>query len=352
MSATPDKMIRIGSHEVGSGATCFVIAEVAQAHDGSLGTAHAYIDAVAKTGAQAIKFQTHIAEAESTPAEQFRVRFSSQDKTRYDYWKRMEFTAEQWAGLAKHSGERGLVFLSSPFSIPAVDLLERIGMLAWKVGSGEVSNWPMIERMARTGKPVLLSSGLSDWAALDSAVGWVRAAGVDLAVFQCRTAYPCPPEEIGLNVMAELRERYGSPVGLSDHSGTVYAGLAAAALGANLLEVHVVFSRECFGPDVAASLTMAELAELVKGVRFIERATAHPVDKDRAASEVGELRQMFGKSVVAAKTLPAGHRMSDGDLAFKKPGSGIPAAEVDRVVGRVLKRAVEADRLLAEQDFE
>ncbi len=152
--------------------------------------------------------------------------------------------------------------------------------------------------------------------------------------------------------MAELRQRYGCPVGLSDHSGAIYAGLAAAALGANLLEVHVVFSRECFGPDVAASVTTAELAQLVAGVRFIERALQHPVNKDRAASEVGELRRMFGKSVVAAKSLPAGHRVSDGDLAFKKPGTGIPAAEVDRVVGRVLKRGVTADRLLSEQDFE
>ncbi len=352
MSAKPQNTIRIGPHEVGGGAPCFVIAEVAQAHDGSLGTAHAYIDAVAKTGAQAIKFQTHIAEAESTPDEQFRVRFSPQDKTRYDYWMRMEFTAEQWAGLAEHCGECGLVFLSSPFSIPAVELLERIGMPVWKVGSGEVSNRPMIERMARTGKPVLLSSGLSDWAALDAAVGWVRGAEAGVAVFQCRTAYPSPPEEIGLNVMAELRERYGCPVGLSDHSGTIYAGLAAAALGANLLEVHVVFSRECFGPDVAASVTTAELAQLVTGVRFIERARQHPVNKDRAAGDVAELRQMFSKSVVAAKALPAGHRISEADLTFKKPGSGISAAEVDRVVGRVLKRAVTADRLLSEQDFE
>lgn len=352
---TPDDnkaTIQVGPLKVGAGQPCLVIAEVAQAHDGSLGTAHAYIDAVAKTGARAIKFQTHIAAAESTPAEQFRVKFSWQDATRYDYWKRMEFSPEQWAELAQHATEKNLVFLSSPFSLEAVELLERIGMPAWKVGSGEVSNRPMLERMAATGKPVLLSSGMSDWRALDEAVGWVRDAGAPVAVLQCTTAYPCPPERVGLNVLPELRQRYQCPVGLSDHSGAIYAGLAAATLGASLLEVHVVFSRECFGPDVPASVTTSELRQLVEGVQFIAKALAHDVDKDRSAGELAELRQMFGKSVVAACDLPAGKKLSAADLAIKKPGTGIPAAQRDGVIGRVLRRAVPADTLLTEQDFE
>src|SRR4030095_1630017 len=149
---------------------CLIIGEVAQAHDGSLGMAHAYIDAVANAGADAVKFQTHIAAAESTPGEPWRVKFSRQDTTRYDYWKRMEFSEEQWRGLADHANGRGLLFLSSGFSPEAVDLLERVGVPAWKVGSGEVSNPPLLAKMARTGKPVILSSGLSDWDELDAAV--------------------------------------------------------------------------------------------------------------------------------------------------------------------------------------
>lgn len=330
---------------------CLIIGEIAQTHDGSLGTAHAYIDAVANAGADAIKFQTHIAAAESTPGEPWRVKFSRQDATRFEYWRRMEFSQEQWHGLAAHARERGLLFLSSAFSPEAVDLLERVGVPGWKVGAGEVSNLPLLEKMARTGKPVILSSGMSDWAELDAAVHCVREHGAAVAVLQCTTAYPCPPEKLGLNVLAELRARYACPIGLSDHSGVIYAGLAAATLGAKLLEVHVAFSRECFGPDVIASLTTPELKQLVEGVRFIETALAAPVDKQAMADSLRELKQVFGKSIVAARDLPAGHCVTLADLAFKKPGTGIPAARYQELLARTLARAVVADAQLTEEDF-
>jgi N-acetylneuraminate synthase len=343
--------ITIAGRDVGPGCAPLIIAEVAQAHDGSLGTAHAYVDVAARAGVQAIKFQTHIAAAESTPGEPFRVRFSRQDEDRYAYWKRMEFTEPQWRGLADHCRDAGLLFLSTPFSFEAVELLERLDMAAWKVGSGEVTNLPMLERMAKTGRPVLLSSGMSSWTQLDEAVGTVRRCGAAVAVLQCTTAYPCPPERIGLNVPAELRTRYGCPVGLSDHSGTEYAGLAAVALGADLIEVHVVISRDCFGPDVGASLTPDQLRRLVEGAAFIRRAADHPVDKDAEAERSADLRIMFGKSVVAARDLPAGHRLADADLRLKKPGNGIPAARLRDVVGRTLVRSVSADGFLSEQDL-
>ncbi len=339
----------IGKKLVGEGEPCFVIAEIAQAHDGSLGTAHAYIEAVAKTGADAIKFQTHIAAAESTPEEPFRIKFSPQDRTRYDYWKRMEFSEQQWQGLAGHATDLGLVFLSTPFSLEAVALLDRIGVPAWKVGSGEVTNHPLIDGMARTKKPILLSTGMSSWCELDDAVKWARVENGPLAVLQCTTAYPCPPERMGLNLLAEFRERYGCPVGLSDHSGQIYAGLAAAALGGNVLEVHVVFSRECFGPDVAASLTIAELKQLVEGIRYIERAVKHPISKDVAASDLAAVRNIFGKSLVAAHDLASGHLLTPADIACKKPGTGIPVSRLTDVLGRRLKVSVRADSLLSEE---
>lgn len=344
-------MISIAERAVGPGHPCFVIAEVAQAHDGSLGTAHAYIDAVARTGASAIKFQTHIAAAESTPSEPWRIRFSPQDDTRYQYWQRMQFTEAQWRGLSDHAAERGLVFLSSPFSPEAVALLDRLGMAAWKVASGEVANLPLLEQMARTGKPVLLSSGMSGWDELDRAVATVDALGAPLALFQTTTAYPCPPEKLGLNVLAELRARYQRPVGLSDHSATPHAGIAAVTLGVNLIEVHVVFSRECFGPDTSSSLTTTELRTLVEGIRFVETALASPVDKERMAADLVESRRLFGKSVVAARDLAAGTVLSADDVALKKPGTGIPAARVGEVLGRTLARAVAPDTLLTEADL-
>jgi N-acetylneuraminate synthase len=336
----------------GAPESCKIVAEVAQNHDGSLGTAHSYIDAVAKTGADAIKFQMHIASAESTPAEPWRVKFSRQDATRFDYWKRMQFTEEQWAGLAQHAQERGLLFLCSAFSNRAVEILDRLNVPAWKVGAGEITNLPMIDRMARTKRPVLLSSGLATWPDLDEAVARVRQHGAPVGVFQCTTAYPCPPERWGLNVIADLRRRYVCPVGLSDHSGTIYAGLAACALGLEMLEVHVVFSRECFGPDVPASVTTSELSQLVEGVRMIEIARANPIDKQAIAAELITARRTFEKSLIAARDLPAGYCLTEDDLELKKPGTGIPAGRFYEFVHRRLTRSVIAGCQLSEGDFE
>jgi N,N'-diacetyllegionaminate synthase len=338
---------------------CLVIGEVAQAHDGSLGMAHAYIDAIAQAGADAVKFQTHIAAAESTSSEPWRVKFSRQDATRYEYWKRMEFTEEQWRGLKRHADDRGLRFLSSPFSIEAIELLERVGVAAWKIASGEVSNVPMFDRMSSTGLPILLSTGMSPLGEIDAAVERVKSYGLPLAVLQCTTAYPCPPEKVGLNMVPVFRERYGCGVGLSDHSGTIYPGLAAATLGIDVLEVHITFSREMFGPDVPASVTTAELRQLVEGIRFIEKMKASPVDKDAMSDEMtkgghGEppLRAMFTKSVVARVNLPEGIVLREEHLAVKKPGTGIPAARLQELIGMRLLRSVRADELLREADFE
>lgn len=333
------------------GGRCLLIAEVAQAHDGSLGLAHAYVDAAAAAGADAVKFQTHIAEAESTPAEPWRVRFSPQDETRYEYWKRTAFTEAQWRELRSHAESRGLLFLSSPFSSEAVSLLIRVGMAAWKIPSGEIATPGLLEQVASTGRPVLLSTGMSPLEEVDAAVSRIRAAAIPFAVLQCTSAYPCPAERVGLNLLATFRERYGCPVGLSDHSGTIYPGLAAAALGAEVLELHITLSRDMYGPDVAASVTTTEFRQLADGVRYIERMAASPVAKDAMASELSPLRSTFMKSVVAARELPAGHLLGAGDLAVRKPGTGIPASRVHSLVGRRLARPLAQWQPLAHEDL-
>lgn len=336
------------ANPAGLSTQCCIVAEIAQAHDGSLGTAHAYIDACAGAGADAIKFQTHIAAAESTPGEPWRVKFSRQDTSRYDYWKRMEFTEEQWHGLKQHADECSIQFLSSPFSIEAVDLLTDVGVAAWKVASGEVSNTPMLERMLATGRPMLLSSGMSSLHELDAAVALVQHHEVPLTVLQCTSAYPCPPEKIGLNLLSFFRQRYNCPVGLSDHSGSIYAGLAAVTLGATMLEVHVTFSREMFGPDVPASVTIEELRQLVTGIRCIEAMLAHPVDKDTMAEMMIPLRHLFTKSVVARTDLLPGTVLRAEHLTVKKPGTGMPAARLAEVLGRTLRCTVARDQCLEE----
>ena len=344
--------IKIGDKVIGPGKPCLVIAEIAQAHDGSLGMAHAYIDAAATAGADAVKFQTHIASAESTPAEPWRVKFSLQDETRFEYWRRMEFTEDQWQGLKNHCDENGLVFLSSPFSFEAVALLERTGVAAWKVPSGETTNTPMLEQMRATGLPVILSTGMSTQAEIDAAVAYLQERRTDLILLQCTTAYPCPPEKVGLNMIGEFRERYGCAVGLSDHSGTIYPGLAAATIGIQMLEVHLTFSRDMFGPDVPASITPGELAQLTEGIRFIEKMSSHPVDKDELAGDMDDLRRTFSKSIVARVDLEEGVLLGPDDLTLKKPGGGLPATKLPQVIGRRLKQAKSADEQLTEEDLD
>ena len=331
---------------------CLIIGEVAQAHDGSLGMAHAFIDAIAAAGADAVKFQTHIATAESTAEEPWRVNFSVQDQTRYAYWKRMEFSEAQWVGLKEHAEKRNLLFISSPFSVEAAELLERVGVAAWKIASGEVGNCLLFDYLAKTDRPVILSTGMSPLSEVDGAVRWLRRRRRFLTVLQCTSRYPCPHESVGLNVIPFFRERYRCPVGLSDHSGTIYPGLAAAALGIEALEVHVTLSREMFGPDVSSSVTASELRQLVEGVRFIEKMRTNPVDKTTIARVLAPMREAFTKSVVARQDLPSGTVLQERHLALKKPGAGIPPSALPDLVGRRLRRGLRADQRLQFADLE
>lgn len=353
MGMHPEKStFQLDGRSVGPEGPPFVIGEVGLLHDGSLGLAHAFIDAIADAGADAVKFQTHIAKAESTPAEPFRVRFSPQDATRFDYWRRTAFEEDEWRGLAVHARERGVAFLSSPFSTEAIELLARVGVPAWKVGSGEVSNVLMIRRMGESGLPVLLSSGMSSLTEMDEAVSILQESGSPLAVLQCTSSYPCPPEQIGLNMLSVFRERYGAPVGLSDHSGTIYPALAAIALGADVVEVHVTLSRDMFGPDVRAAVTTKQLSYLCEGARLIGTALANPVEKDVLAAEFAPLRAIFTKSIVLREELRAGTMLEERHLAVKKPGTGIAARRLPDVIGRRLRRDFPADEPLQEKDLE
>ncbi|KAB2914725.1 MAG: N-acetylneuraminate synthase [Bacteroidetes bacterium] len=328
-----------------------LIAEIGQAHEGSLGLAHSYIDALAGTGVHTVKFQVHIAEAESSQYEPFRVKFSYEDDTRYDYWQRMEFTADQWAGLKQHCEDKGMEFGASPFSQAAVDLLEKIGVKNYKIGSGEVSNFLMLEKIAQTGKPILLSSGMSSFEELDKSVDFIKGFGNDIILFQCTTQYPTSAENSGLNVIPQMKERYGLKVGLSDHSGTIYPSLGAVALGAELLEFHVVFDKKMFGPDASSSLTIEQVKQLSEGVNYISTSLANPVDKNNT-EKYTQLKAMFGKSLAVNKNLPAGHILTFDDLESKKPaGYGISTTLYKNVLGKTLARDLSKWDFLTENDI-
>jgi len=348
----PDSVQSISWRDPAATPRCTVIAEIGQAHDGSLGMAHAHIDAAANAGADAVKFQTHIASAESTPQEPWRVRFSLQDKTRYEYWRRMEFSEIQWIGLRKHAAERGLIFISSPFSVDAAEMLLRIGVQAWKIASGEVNNPLLLASIVDSELPVYISSGMSRLWEVEHALDRLRMHGIKFTLLQCTSMYPCPPEKVGLNIIQEYKRRFRCPVGLSDHSGTVHAGLAAATLGIAALEVHITLSRESFGPDVRCSVTTAELRQLVDGIRFIECMTANPVDKDALADELEQTRSIFSKSVVTTCDLIPGEALRPECLTLKKPGIGLPAERLPALIGRSVRHSIARGTFLAEEDLE
>ena len=330
----------------------YIIAEIAQAHDGSLGIAHSYIDALAKCGVDAVKFQTHIAEAESSEFEEFRVKFSFEDKTRFDYWKRMEFSEEQWLGLKNHCEEKGMEFISSPFSIGAVELLERIGVKRYKIGSGEMSNYLMLQKIAETGKPIILSSGMSDFKELDDTISFLKKWNNQLSLLQCTTAYPTQPEEWGLQMITRLKERYNMPIGFSDHSANIYAGLAATTLGAEILEFHVVFNHSMFGPDAKASLTLEQTAMLVEGVRKINSSLKAQYSKENT-EKYDVLKVLFGKSLTTKHSVKKGDVIVFNDMETSKPGNkGISAKDFEQIVGKTWTHDLPSHHFINTQDFE
>jgi len=327
-----------------------VIAEVGSVHDGSFGNAQKLIELAAQCGADVIKFQTHIAAAETLPNAPMPPYFKGEP--RYEYFERTAFTREQWRRLKAYCDEKGIEFLSSPFSTQAVELLESVGVARYKVPSGEVSNLPLLEVIAQTGKPVLLSSGMSAWAELDEAVNTILRCHSRLTVLQCTSEYPCPYEEVGLNVMVEMRERYHLPVGLSDHTLTPYASLAAVTLGASVIEKHVTFSRWMYGSDARHSLEPTEFTDLVRGIRAIEGMLGSPVDKDALAMRLRDMKHIFEKSVVTLMDLPAGTQITAEMVGVKKPGTGIPARRLREVLGHRVVRDVPKDWVLQEGDLD
>ena len=328
----------------------FVIAEVGSVHDGSFGNAQKLIDAAAGCGVDAVKFQTHIAAAETLRDAPMPPYFEGEP--RYEYFERTGFNREQWKVLKAHCQENTVEFLSSPFSIEAVELLEAIGVVRYKVPSGEVTNLPLLEVIAQTGKPVLLSSGMSSWAELDEAVNTILRHHSRLTVLQCTSEYPCPYEEVGLSAMLEMRERYGLPVGLSDHTLSNYSAFAAVTLGASVIEKHLTFSRRMYGSDARHSLEPDEFADLVQGIRAIETMLASEVDKDAMAARLQGMKDIFEKSVVSLVEIPAGTVITAGMVGVKKPGTGIPARRLGEVLGQRAARNIPKDHLLSEEDLD
>jgi N,N'-diacetyllegionaminate synthase len=338
--------VEIAGRQVGAGAPALIVAEIGNNHDGSIRLAERLIDAAGEAGADVVKFQTHIADAEMLPSTPTPPHF---DEPRWDFTKRMELSIDDHLRLKAFAEERGLIFFSSPFSVEAVELLEQVGVPAYKVASGELTNPPLLEAVAASGRPVLLSSGMSGMEDVERAAATLRSGGSELIVLQCTSNYPCPPELVNLRAMVAMGERLGVPYGLSDHTPDVWTSVAAVALGAVVVEKHFTLSKRLYGPDHHASLTPEELARLVEGVRQVEAAMGTGL-KERDPS-LDPARATFEKSIVARVSIPSGAVLDREMLTTKRPGNGISALRIGEIVGRTTARDLEPDHQLEEADL-
>ncbi len=319
----------------------YIIAVIGNTHEGSVGLAKQFIKAAADCGVDAVKFQTHIFEAESLPSAPNPSYFK--DETRKEYFERTAFTIEQYKVLKDYAeNECKVDFFSSPFSLEAVDFLMEVGVSTFKIPSGEVSNIPLLEHVAKTGKKVILSSGMSSWDELDRAVA-VFKDKEKLTILQCTSEYPCKPENAGLNVMLEIKERYQCKVGFSDHTLGIGVPLTAVVLGATLIEKHFTLSKLMYGSDAKNSTEPEEFKHMVDNIRAAELAITSKIDKNEIVKKLGEMKFVFEKSIVSARELKEGHVISEEDLAYKKPGDGIPAKDYKNVIGKKVIKNIAAN---------
>lgn len=345
--------IEVAGRRIGPGHPCFVIAEAGVNHNGDIGVAHRLIDVAAEAGADAVKFQTFAADRLATadaPKAEYQKATTGADESQLEMLRRLELKPEQHFELLRHAAERGLIFLSTPFEETSADLLETLGIAAFKVPSGEVTNTPFLIHLARKGRPLLLSTGMSTLEEVDGAVRAVRENGdPPLALLHCVSCYPAAAADCNLRALETLRRNFGVPVGFSDHTLGTHVSTAAVALGANLIERHFTLDRTLPGPDHRASSEPAELAALIRGVREVESALGDGV-KRRIASEEGTAA-VARKSLVAVVDIPAGVRLEPAMFETKRPGTGVAPHRLWTLAGRRAQRTLERGAILQEDDF-
>ena len=309
------------------------------------------IQKAAQSGVDAVKFQTHIAEHESSELEQFRVKTLTQDRSRFDYWKRTSFNRKEWKTIKKACDDQNVYFMSSPFSVQAAELLEDLNIPIWKISSGDINNYPLLDFVKKTKKPIFLSSGMSGYEEIEETFSYLKKYKENILLFQCTNTYPCKPEDIGYSEIINLKKLFKVPVGLSDHSGHPASGIAAYVLGAQAIEVHVTWDKDYYGPDVSSSLTFNELRFLVDSVRFLERGLHVSYSKNKLIESHNEIRNLFMKGIYLNKNLQKGSVLNFGDMSFKKPLSSIPASDYKLIIGQKIKNDLKENHPLSKDDF-
>jgi N,N'-diacetyllegionaminate synthase len=332
------------------GAEVFIIAEAGVNHNGSLVTAKKMIDCAHEAGADAVKFQTFSADrmvSRNAGKAEYQKRNTSPGESQYEMIKKLEFDAEVHRQLIAHCRQKGIMFLSAPFDLESISLLDDLGLEVLKIPSGEITNLPYLRRIGSLKKKLILSTGMSGLSEVKAALGIIVAAGTPkdrITVLHCTTEYPTPYEDVNLNAMLTMKKALRVRVGYSDHTSGIEVAVAAAALGAEMIEKHFTLDRTMEGPDQRASLEPAELAVMVSSIRNISRALGDGVKKPSPL----ELKNIIvaRKSIVASKAILKGEKFHESNITVKRPGNGISPMKWDEVLGRTAKKPFNGDDLI------
>ncbi len=340
--------IEVAGRKIGPGQPCFIIAEAGVNHNGDIRLAKRLIDVAAEARADAVKFQTFKADrlaSVGAPKAAYQRNLSDAGSSQRDMLSGLELSPAAHVELQGYCQERGLVFLSTPFDEESSELLDQMGVPLFKIGSGEITNLPFLRIIAKRGKPIILSTGMSYLSEVDAAVRAIREAGCEqLILLHCVSSYPANPADANLRAMKTLETVFGTPAGYSDHTLGLETALASVALGASVLEKHFTLDRSLPGPDHRASLEPQELAAMVRAVRIVESTLGHG-RKEPTASEQ-DTAAAARKSLVAARDIPAGSKLTEESIAIKRPGTGLPPGMLPRLVGRTVRTQIPADTLI------
>ena len=326
----------------------YIIAEVGSVHDGSFGNACELIKLAAESGADAVKFQTHFGDAESLLGAKRPYYFKNED--RISYFNRTQFNFEQYKKFIILSKKNNIDFLSSPFSIEAVDFLEKLNLKAYKIPSGEVTNHPLLERISKTKKFSFLSTGMSNWKEIDKAINILGLKKDRLALLQCTSMYPCSLKKVGINIIEEMKNRYDLQVGFSDHTTNFVAAIGAVFSGAVVIEKHITFSKLMYGSDAFNALEPNEFKNFCKYLRQAFEIKNNKVNKDDITF-LKTTKKIFEKSIVTSKDITKYSKIKLTDLCFKKPGDGIPASQYKKILGKKFLKNLKKNHKLRINDF-
>ena len=322
-----------------------IIAELGSVHDGKFHLAKKLIKLAANSGANVVKFQMHIAEEETLQNAPSPDYFKSE--TRFNYFKRTAFKFNEWKKLKKICKNYKVEFLCSPFSEKAVDILEKLKVDSYKVPSGELTNLPLLERLKKTKKHIYLSTGMSNWKEITIATKLLKR---NYTLLQCSSIYPCPLEQVGLNVLFEMKKKYKCEIGFSDHTLGFSAPLAAAALGASVIEKHFTISKKMYGSDAKNSMEPEEFSFLSKNLKEIWKIIKNPVNKNNI-KRYRNMKKIFEKGIVSAINLSKDTILTTKNITFKKPSDGIRAFDYKRVIGKKLKKNIKVNHKIKHKDL-